>query len=143
MVRGTKRWKWPVSSTFIVSVWPATVDFKLRAAAALAGRLQQFDLEDSRVRRRELPFGPVVLVDPEAERVLVRLRFVAELLAVDLGVLAARRTAPAPGGDSSFAALRSSCRASRFESLRRGECGFSPRARRDIDVVVERLARRR
>ena len=80
-----KFWKWPVSSTVNFSICSPTRDFDLAAALPLAAALQHLDGERARLRDRELPRRPVVLVHPVAERVLVRQRLVAQHDAVDLG----------------------------------------------------------
>ena len=68
-------------------------DFDLRVASALAfaATLPGLDLEVARFRNGELPFRPIVRIDPIAEAVFVRRGFVAQHHAVRCGVAGQER----------------------------------------------------
>src|SRR6185503_7593204 len=64
----------------------ADLDFRVASALSLAATQPGFDFESSRFRNGELPFRPIVRIDPITEAVLVRSRFVAQHDAVRCGV---------------------------------------------------------
>ena len=71
-----------MSSTVNASAASPIANLHLAAALALAAALQDLHLIFPRLLDVELPLAPVVLVRPVADRVLVRLRLVAQVLAV-------------------------------------------------------------
>src|SRR5579872_6516089 len=60
-------------------------EIDLAPAASLAAALQDFHPEAARLRDSKLPARPVIAARPEAERVFVRQRFVAEHDAMHVG----------------------------------------------------------